>query len=297
MRNSRCFDVGGVLLAITVVSGFATLALAQDQAAEAFCRRIRHTRIRASRPEYLAPHQSAVPNSLTAVEHEQGWMLLFDGQTTNGWHGFRSREMLPGWQVRDGALVCGINFGAGPKGRTDIVTDKAFDDFELQFEWKTSPGGNSGVFFRVSEDAAAVYDLAPEFEIRDNAAWTDSPFPAGSNYALHVPACDVTQPVGRWNRSSILAKGDHVEHWMNGVKIVDYELFSDDWLDRLKRSGFGQYPKFARAPTGPIALQDYGYKVWFRDIKIRRIASVRGDPPEGRCGSHGTPRGLTPRRP
>ena len=163
--------------------------------------------------------------------------------------------------------------GDKSKQHTDIVTREAFDDFELQFEWKTPPGGNSGVFFRVSEEAEAVYDLAPEFEIRDNAAWTDSPYPAGSNYGLHAAASDATKPVGEWNHSSILAEGDHVEHWMNGVKVVEYELFSADWLKRLKQTHFANNAGFAKTRKGPIALQTYGFEVAFRNIKIRPIAA------------------------
>lgn len=249
----------------------------QSEAAEVFYRRLRLKPIRAIPAEYLAQIQSDVPNTLTAVEREQDWKSLFDGKSTNGWHGFRMTETPQGWQVRNGMLVCGVNSKAKPKPHTDIVTSESFGDFELQFEWKTSPGGNSGVFFRVSENAEAVYDLAPEFELRDNAAWTDSPYTAGANYGLHVPARDATQPIGQWNHSSILVEGDHVEHWMNGNKIVEYELFSADWRERLKRSGFGRNAGFAKIRQGPIALQDYGTEVSFRNIKIRPIDSARED--------------------
>jgi hypothetical protein len=137
------------------------------------------------------------------------------------------------------------------------------------------PAATAAYFFRVSEDAENVYDLAPEFEIRDNAAWTDSPFTAGANYGLHVPARDATRPVGEWNHSSILVEGDHVEHWMNGVQIIEYTLFSPDWTTRLERSGFGRNPNFAKSRKGPIALQDYGLGVAFRNIKIRPIDAPR----------------------
>jgi hypothetical protein len=231
--------------------------------------------IRAIPPEYLRQIQSDVPNTLTAVEREQGWKLLFDGKTTDGWRGFGSQEVQDGWQVRDGALVGTMVEGEESKKPVDLVTNEAFDNFELQFEWKTPSGGNSGVFFRVSEDAQAVHELAPEFEIRDNAAWTDSPYTAGANYGLHVPARDATQPVGQWNHSSILVEGDHVEHWMNGEKVVEYDLFSPDWLKRLKRSGFDGAADFAKSRKGPIALQNYGHEVAFRNIKVRPIAVKR----------------------
>jgi beta-glucanase (GH16 family) len=250
----------------------------QSEAAEVFYRRLQLKPIRAVPPEYLAQIQSAQPNTLTAAERAEGWRLLFDGKTTNGWRGFRMPEMPRDWQVRDGALVCGfagteqVAGSRQPESHIDIVTTESYGDFELQFEWKTAPGGNSGVFFRVNENAPAVYELASEFEIRDNAAWTDSPYTAGANYGLHVPLRDVTKPLGQWNHSSILVEGDHVEHWMNGIQIVGYEIGSDDWQERLKRSGFDKNPAFAKSRSGPIALQNYGHDVAFRNIKIRPIA-------------------------
>jgi hypothetical protein len=247
----------------------------QSEAAEVFYRRLRLKPIRSVPPEYLKQILSQAPNTLTTVERELGWILLFDGKSTEGWRGFRMSEVPKGWHVRDGALMCGAGPAGGADQRTDLVTSESFDQFELQFEWKTSAGGNSGVFFRVSEDAENVYDLAPEFEIRDNAAWTDSPFTAGANYGLHVPARDATRPVGEWNHSSILVEGDHVEHWMNGVQIIEYTLFSPDWTTRLERSGFGRNPNFAKSRKGPIALQDYGLGVAFRNIKIRPIDAPR----------------------
>jgi hypothetical protein len=127
----------------------------------------------------------------------------------------------------------------------------------------------------VNEDADAVYELTPEFEIRDNAAWTDSPYTAGANYGLHIPTRDATKPVGQWNHSSILVEGNHVEHWMNGVKVVEYEMHGADWQERLQRSGFGRNPRFAKTRKGPIALQNYGPGTKFRNIKIRPIAADR----------------------
>jgi hypothetical protein len=247
----------------------------QSEAAEVFYRRLRLKPISSVPVEFLEQIQSDEPNTLTTVERELGWKLLFDGKTADGWHGFRMRDVPKGWHVREGAMVCGIDAAGRPKQHTDLVTNESFENFELQFEWKTAHGGNSGVFFRVSEDADNVYDLAPEFEIRDNAAWTDSPYQAGANYGLHIPIRDVTRPVGQWNHSVILVEGDHVEHWMNGVKIVDYELHSPDWQKRLKGSGFDRNPEFAQARRGPIALQDYGTEIAFRNIKIRLIDAPR----------------------
>jgi hypothetical protein len=244
----------------------------QSEAAEVFYRRLRLKPIRTIPAEYLSQLQSEVPNTINNVERKLGWRLLFDGKTTDGWRGYRMKTFPPGWQARDGNLICGMD--DGNETHIDLVTTESFDDFELQFEWKTENGGNSGVFFRVSEEAESVYDLAPEFEIRDNAAWTDSPFPAGSNYGLHAAAPEAAKPVGEWNHSSILADGNHVEHWMNGVKVVEYELCSQDWRQRLTH--FTKNARFAKTHKGPIALQTYGFEVAFRNIKIRPIGSGAG---------------------
>jgi hypothetical protein len=215
----------------------------------------------------VTPQAAAALNALTAQEKAAGWRLLFDGKTTAGWRGYRKTDMPPDWQVVDGALT-----RVGKAG--DIVTVEQFGSFELAFDWSVAPGGNSGVFFRVTEDSAEVWHSGPEFQILDNAAHKDGLTPAtsaGADYALHAPTRDVTRLPGTWNEARIVVRGNHVEHWLNGEKIVEYELGSADWTARVAKSKFNKHPGFGRAPKGHIALQDHGDRVAFRNIKIKPL--------------------------
>jgi len=190
---------------------------------------------------------------------------LFDGKTTAGWRGFRQAQMPEGWRVIDGALT---RTGAGG----DIVSVEEFGDFELSLEWKLGANGNSGVFFRVTEDDPVMWHTAPELQLIDNGYSKEPLKPAqfaGANYDLHPPARDATKPPGTWNETRLLVKGSHVEHWMNGVKVVEYELWSDDWERRVRASKFKDFPRYARARRGHIGLQDHGDPVAFRNMKIR----------------------------
>ncbi len=209
----------------------------------------------------------AVPNTLTAREMTEGWRLLFDGRTTAGWRGYRTATLSDGWQVVDGALT-----RVGPGG--DIVSEDTFGDFELRIDWNVSPGGNSGIFFRAVETTDAVWQNSPELQILDDAAHRDGLTPetsAGSNYALHPPTQNAVRPAGEWNETRLIVRGAHVEHWLNGVKTVTYELWSDDWKARVAASKFRDTPSYGLARSGRIALQDHGDRVAFRNIKIRPL--------------------------
>jgi hypothetical protein len=210
-------------------------------------------------------------NTLTAAEQAEGWRLLFDGQTLKGWRGFRSDNPPAGWKASDGTLS---REGSGG----DIMTVDQFADFELRLEWKLSKGGNSGIMFRVTQDGGQTYETGPEFQVLDNAGHKDggdSMTSTGSNYALHPPARDVTRPVGEWNEVRLVVNGPHVEHWMNGVKLLEYELWSADWQQRVKASKFGKMPHYGLAKRGHIALQDHGDPVWYRNIRIRPLDQSR----------------------
>lgn len=196
-----------------------------------------------------------------------GWRPLFDGTTTEGWRGFRLQTMPEGWKVVDGALT-----RVGKAG--DIVTADQFGDFELMLEWKIAPGGNSGVFYRVTEDDDVMWHTAPEMQVIDDAGHKGPLKPAqrsGANYDLHAPVRDVAKPAGSWNTTGILVKGNHVEHWLNGVKVVEYELGSADWEKRVKASKFNEHPRYGRARKGHIGIQDHGDMVAFRNIRIRDL--------------------------
>lgn len=206
----------------------------------------------------------AAQNTLTPYERATGWRLLFDGKTTNGWRNFKSDSIASGWQVVDGTLA-----RVGPAG--DIITVDQYDNFELVLDWKVAPGGNSGIMFRVTEDADATYHTGPEMQILDNAGHADGQNPmtsTGSNYALHAPTKDAVKPAGEWNTVRLVVNRGHVEHWLNGKKIVQYELWRDEWKKLVAASKFAAWPKYGMNRKGHIALQDHGDAIAFRNIKI-----------------------------
>jgi hypothetical protein len=206
-------------------------------------------------------------NALSPQEAASGWRLLFDGRTTAGWRGFRRAEIPAGWQVVDGALTRVAEGG-------DIVTTDQFGNFELALEWNVAPGANSGVMYRVSEDVAAPYESGPEMQVLDDARHPDGKSrltAAGSLFALYPAREGVVRPAGEWNAARVIVNGNHVEHWLNGVRVVDYELGSPDWEARVRASKFQQWPSYGRARSGHIALQDHGDRVAYRNVKIREL--------------------------
>jgi hypothetical protein len=207
-----------------------------------------------------------MPNTLTAAERQAGWRLLFDGSTLDGWRGYR-QEATTGWEVVDGAIK-----RVEPGG--DIVTTEMFDDFEFSIEWKVEQGGNSGIFYNVTLGQEQIYHGAPEMQVLDDANHRDGQAEitsSGANYALHPAPRGIVRPAGEWNTSRVLVHGNHVEHWLNGQKVVEYELHSDDWRRRVAESKFNDWPEYGQATEGHIGLQDHGDPVQFRNVKIRVI--------------------------
>jgi len=224
-----------------------------------------------------AVQESTAPNTLTAEEVAAGWQLLFDGKTTEGWRGY-NREAFPeaGWGVEDGDLVVMASDGSEEGLGGDIVTEAAFTDFELAFDFLVTPEGNSGVFFRVREDPElTLWQVAPEYQVLDDSAYVGlegfdprTHF-TGDNYDLHAAEVRAANPIGEWNHGRILVDGTHVEHWLNGQKTVEYELFSPEWEALVAQSKFAPYEAYGRAPSGHIGLQDHGHELRYRNIKIR----------------------------
>lgn len=215
----------------------------------------------------VAPQPTA-PNTLSAREQRDGWKLLFDGQSiTRYWRAYKADTVGPAWRVVDGVLT-------KTRPGDDIVTREEFGDFEFAFEWKVSPRGNAGVFYRAKENESKIYWTTIEFQIADDSLTPDSRNPltsAGAAYGLWAPPRGVAKFGGNWNSSRIVAKGNHVEHWMNGEEIVEYDIGSDDWKARVAASKFKDTPRYATARAGHIALQDHGDWVAYRNIRIRRI--------------------------
>lgn len=226
-----------------------------------------------------ASAQNGAPNTLTQQEKENGWELLFDGETTDGWRGYTD-DSFPdkGWSVTDGTLrVQGSGGGVDGSGG-DIVTTETYDDFILKLEWKISEGGNSGIFYRaIEQPGIAIYWSAPEMQVLDNANHPDATRgedgnrKAGSLYDL-IPA--EPQPFtghGEWHKVKIVADGGHIEHWLNGEKVLEYELWTSEWYEMLRDSKFKYHPEFGDAHEGYIGLQDHGTTAHFRNIKIKEL--------------------------
>jgi hypothetical protein len=207
------------------------------------------------------------PASLTAAEKAEGWKLMFDGTSLAGWRGYKTETVPSGWTAAAGVLT---RSGAGG----DLMTVEQYGDFEMRFEWKVPEQGNSGIIYRIATTEPYPWHTGPEFQILHNQGHADGKNPitsAGSNYAVNPPVKDVTKPVGEWNEGRLLVRGNHVEHWLNGVKVVDYEIGSADWEARVKASKFGKIPPYGRTKVGYIALQDHGDAVSFRNLKIRPL--------------------------
>lgn len=221
----------------------------------------------------LAADDNSALNTLTPQEKADGWQLLFDGKDFSGWHNYRHEGVRPGWEVKDGSLVC-----ADPHNAGDIVTKGKYDWFELQLDYNISEGGNSGIMYHVTDDGPAAWSTGPEFQLEDNAKAAD-PQRCGWLYALYHPPIDpktgkpldATKPAGEWNHVRIVIAPEKCEHYVNGVKYLEYKLGSADFNERVAKSKFGRMPHFAKSNIGFIALQGDHGRVEFRNIKIRPI--------------------------
>lgn len=206
------------------------------------------------------------------VAADQEWTTLFDGTSLEHWRGYQQDELPSAWRINDGALAYVPGEGEGG----DIVTRQEFDNFELELEWRLAEGGNSGIMYRVKEDPdySQTYHTGPEMQVLDNEGHSDGVHEkhrAGANYALNAPAVDAARPVGEWNSVRIVADGAHVEHWLNGEKVVEYEQWSDEWEQLVEESKFASEPGYGQYRSGRIALQDHGDPVWYRNIRIREL--------------------------
>ena len=218
-------------------------------------------------------------NTLSDEERAAGWELLFDGTSTEGWRGY-NKESFPesGWDVQDGNLVVLASDGSEEGQGGDIITTESFDNFELSLEFNVSTEANSGILYRVNEQPdAPIWWNAPEYQVLDDDTYVamdtmdmDTHL-TGDNYDLQSAAARIPIVVGDWYRARILVDGNHVEHWLNDQKMVEYELGSPEWEEMVKKSKFAEYEGYGRSTSGPIGLQDHGHMVRYRNIKIRRI--------------------------
>jgi hypothetical protein len=200
---------------------------------------------------------------------------LFDGKTFNGWHGYNKTGEIKNWTIEEGALVC---LGAA-KGDTggDIVSDNEYENFELTWEWKIDKGGNSGVMYHVIESAKykGPYETGPEYQLIDDTGYPgklEEWQKTGADYAMNL-ANDKKKlkPTGEWNTSKIIFNKGHVEHWLNGEKIVEFQAWNEAWQKEKKEGKWKDYPDYGLAKRGKIALQDHGNKAYFKNIMIREL--------------------------
>ncbi|MBS0417747.1 MAG: DUF1080 domain-containing protein [Proteobacteria bacterium] len=224
----------------------------------------------------LASGRGAEPNTLLKDEAQGNWHLLFDGKSLQGWRGFQRTTIPPAWHVSDGALMVTRFVGEIPTSdRGDIRTVDAFDNFELRLQWAVSPGANSGVLYFVREGVAnKIWQTAPEMQVLDDAHHEDGielSHRAGGLYDIYPPRCDALKPPGEYNDVRLVVRSGHVEHWLNGYLVLEYELDSPDLRARVARSKFRDFPQFGRAHSGYLALQDHGDVVRFRSIRARKF--------------------------
>ena len=191
-------------------------------------------------------------NAATASRDSIPWQSLFDGTTLTGWHGFKTPGKAPaGWQAIDGTLSRVAEAG-------DLVTDRTYANFELALEWRVAPKGNSGILYRIDPTADVTYESAPEMQVLDDAGHADGQSrltSAGAAYGLYPAPEGVVKPAGEWNSARLVVDGAHVEHWLNGQKIVEYVLWTPEWERRVKASKFAAWPGYGRAQRGYIGLQ------------------------------------------
>lgn len=228
------------------------------------------------------PQESAtseIPNSLTPEETAEGWQLLFDGETLTGWKRYNQDTIGPLWSVQDGVILCdgeGLGEGTADIGGS-LITTRQFDNFELSLDYKVSPGGNSGILYHVVEkpEYKFDYETGPEFQLLDDGGWEGElkeEQKAGGNYDMYAAsATKKVNPAGEWNTARMIYYDGHVEHWLNGEKVVEFEENSDDFRERYSKSKWTEYPAWNKSKTGSISLQDHGAPVYFRNIKIKEL--------------------------
>ena len=214
-------------------------------------------------------------NTLTEKEKTEGWQLLFDGKTMNGWRDYNGVDLTGPWQVQNGTIYAE---GGGDDLHGYIVTETDYENFEIVWDWKISEGGNSGLLYHVVErpNFKVPYITGPEYQLIDDVNF---PEPlndwqrCGVDYAMYVPDFSKMKvnPAGKWNTSKIVFDNGRVEYYMNGEKTIEFEAWSDEWFERKNSGKWINAPEYGLAHKGKICLQDHGNPAWFRNLKIREL--------------------------
>lgn len=222
-------------------------------------------------------------NTLTEAEVEDGWILLFDGESTDGWRGYQKENFPKAWNIDEGALhIQGSGRGElGNEDGGDIIYDRIFDDFHFKVEWKVDKGANAGIFYRGSEDPMYdyIWKSAPEMQVLDNVNHPDAELgkngnrKAGSLYDLIPADPQNAKPFGEWNSAEVIARGNQIQHLQNGEVVVEYTIGSEEMAALIADSKWPEInPNWENiAMEGIIGLQDHGDDVWFRNIKIKEL--------------------------
>lgn len=226
----------------------------------------------------MAQQAAAPANTLSAQEKSDGWVLLFDGTNAGkSLRGFKKEAMPDAWKVEDGCLVL-----RGQGG--DIITKDQWDNFEFQVDWNIAPGGNSGIMYRVTEDGTYPWETGQEMQVLDDAKHPDGKnrlTSAGSCYALYAAPEGVVKPAGEWNTARIVAVGPKITYYLNGTKVVEFDMSSAEYKERLAKSKFASMPMFGTKTKGHIALQDHGDVVKYRNVKVRPLGADGKAAPAG----------------
>lgn len=233
------------------------------------------------------PPPPPADNTLTEQEKTEGWRLLFDGKTLDGWHKYGGAPVGKMWTIADGAIHLNAVLEKDhwqAKDGGDILTNDAFENFELRLDWKIDTCGNSGIIYHAVEDTAKYaypWMTGPEMQVLDNACHPDSKIQkhrAGDLYDLVECSSVTVKPALEWNSVRLVSHNGHVEHWLNDTKVVDIQMFeggkpTQQWLDLIKGSKFPGLPApdFGLSAKGRLCLQDHGNKVWYKNIKIRQL--------------------------
>lgn len=207
-----------------------------------------------------------------ASAQSKKWISLFDGKTLKGWRTYQHKPS-GSWLVSDGVLYCKGN-KEGNQQHADLITEEEFGNFELSIEWKIASGANSGIIYRANEKYGASYESGPEYQLIDDSGYPgklEDYQKTGANYAMDAPVINATKPAGEWNETRIIVNKGHVEHWLNGKKVVEYELWSDSWKAHKAAGKWKDKEGYGMSEAGHIALQDHGGEAWFKHIRIRKL--------------------------
>ena len=226
-----------------------------------------------AKADTFVKNDTTVNNQLTQEEKTAGWQLLFNGKNLKGWRNFKNGK--GNWKVNDG-ILCSYT---ADKGEADLITNNKYENFELDVDWKITPEGNSGILYLVTEDYDATFLSGPEYQLIDDKGFPDKIENwqyTGANYAMNAPTEQAANKPGEWNTTKIIVNKGHVEHWLNGKKVVEYTLASDEWKKEKAVGKWKDAPGYGASKTGHIGLQSShspaeASGICFRNIKIKLL--------------------------